>query len=180
MEEWKPLPLFTNYLVSNMGRVKRIKPEKMLTINPKSRHVGAKRDDGKQVNLSIAQAILTAFVGPKLPGWVARHLNDVISDNRLENLAWGTQKQNMQDARKNGYAPGACLIGRKLKPETVIKISQRLRGIKRTDEFKERVAAGGSKFWENLKNDPDAYAERCEIHRNNLKKANEVRLGKPF
>ena len=34
---------------------------------------------------------------------VVRHLNDKKRDNRLENLAWGTHSDNMQDSKNNGY-----------------------------------------------------------------------------
>ena len=35
----------------------------------------------------------------------ARHLNDDKSDLRLENLEWGTPRQNAQDAIRNGHNP---------------------------------------------------------------------------
>jgi predicted XRE-type DNA-binding protein len=31
-----------------------------------------------------------------------RHLNDDVTNNCVENLAWGSQQDNMQDARRNG------------------------------------------------------------------------------
>ena len=36
----------------------------------------------------VAELVLTAFIGPKPPGAVARHLNGDKTDNRLENLSW--------------------------------------------------------------------------------------------
>ena len=49
--------------------------------------------------------VLTAFVGPRPPGGVARHLNDVRTDNRLENLVWGSRSDNMNDAYRNERFP---------------------------------------------------------------------------
>ena len=45
---------------------------------------------------------LEAFVGPRPPGHIGRHKNDIKSDNRLENLAWGTQQDNANDRVRNG------------------------------------------------------------------------------
>jgi hypothetical protein len=47
--------------------------------------------------------ICRAFYGlPPLRLLEARHLNDDRSDNRIENLAWGTRKQNREDMVRNG------------------------------------------------------------------------------
>lgn len=49
----------------------------------------------------VHRMVLTAFVGPSELG--TRHLNDLPDDNRLVNLMWGTQKENMADRE---YAKG--------------------------------------------------------------------------
>lgn len=46
--------------------------------------------------------MLTAFVGPCPPGMMARHRNGNPADNRVENLRWGTQSENMLDAVEHG------------------------------------------------------------------------------
>lgn len=60
------------------------------------------RGEVREVHLLV----LEAFVGPRpsVPGCKieARHLNDIGHDNRLENLAWGTQAENLEDSRRNG------------------------------------------------------------------------------
>lgn len=58
--------------------------------------------DGKRVGKKIHALLLEAFVGPCPPGMECRHLNDVRTDNRLENLVWGTKKQNAEDRTVNG------------------------------------------------------------------------------
>jgi len=52
---------------------------------------------------SLHTVMLEAFVGPRpRRNMEGRHLNDVKSDNRIENLEWGTRKQNAEDACRNG------------------------------------------------------------------------------
>lgn len=46
--------------------------------------------------------VLEAFVGPRPPGALGRHLDDDQTNNRLENLAWGTPAENVADAFTNG------------------------------------------------------------------------------
>lgn len=56
----------------------------------------------KQVN--VHTAVLLAFVGAKPNGMECRHLNGNCLDNRLENLCWGTHKENIQDQLRHGTA----------------------------------------------------------------------------
>lgn len=53
-----------------------------------------------------------------------RHLDDNPLNNRLENLKWGTQKENMRDARKNNKLRGSsCKASRsKLSKSDLAKI----------------------------------------------------------
>jgi len=49
----------------------------------------------------VHQLVLDAFRGPR-GNRVSRHLNGDSLDNRVENLAYGTQKENWADAVKHG------------------------------------------------------------------------------
>ena len=51
---------------------------------------------------SVHRIVYETFVGEIEEGKLIRHLNDDPTDNRVENLAQGTQKENMEDALKNG------------------------------------------------------------------------------
>ena len=60
--------------------------------------------NGKTVKVAVL--MLLAWVGPKpFPKAVSRHLNDDSLDDRIENLAWGTQLENMEDAERNRSWP---------------------------------------------------------------------------
>lgn len=58
--------------------------------------------DGSVCVTKRSALILSAFIGHRPEGQLARHLNDIKNDDRLENLAWGTQKQNKDDELRNG------------------------------------------------------------------------------
>lgn len=60
------------------------------------------RRDGQGSPVGVHVLVAEAFVGPRPPGLWALHKNDLPSDNRPENLYWGTQVQNAQDALRNG------------------------------------------------------------------------------
>ena len=58
--------------------------------------------DGVCQDRSIHSLVLESFVGPRPEGAVVCHWNDIPSDNRLENLRWGTPTDNLNDCVRNG------------------------------------------------------------------------------
>jgi hypothetical protein len=50
----------------------------------------------------IHSLILEAFIGPRPPGLECRHLDGNSMNNRLDNLCWGTQRENMADRVRHG------------------------------------------------------------------------------
>lgn len=75
----------------------------------------------------VHRMVLLAFVGdPPRPDDDARHLNGNPSDNRLENLAWGTRSDNVQDAISHGtHAHGETHHNAKLTNAQVVEIRRR-------------------------------------------------------
>ena len=64
------------------------------------------RLNGKRTKHLVHRLVVEAFLGPKpFEKAEIRHLNDVKTDNRIENLVWGTRSENIQDREKNviGY-----------------------------------------------------------------------------
>jgi len=80
--------------------------------------------DGKRRQRLFAhQLVLFAFSGPCPDGMECRHLNGNPKDNRVENLAWGTHKENMQDAKVHGTFPyGKKHPGGKLSDDDVREV----------------------------------------------------------
>lgn len=116
-EQWKWVVGFEGaYEVSNFGRVRTYRasalaevtdvPHALLRGSPHKAGYQYFRiwgSDGKVHKLYLHDMILTAFVGPRpMPKHEARHLNGRASDTRLDNLAWGTRQENIDDIRRHG------------------------------------------------------------------------------
>lgn len=116
---YKDIPNYEGfYQVSNTGIIKRLKhwienkgcqgggyflPETILKgTNRKGYRIVQLFKNGKGRFFGVHQLVLLAFVGECPIGMEIRHLNSNPSDNRLENLAYGTKSENMQDAVKIG------------------------------------------------------------------------------
>lgn len=71
--------------------------------------------------------ILEIFRGPKPDGFVGAHNNGNKTDNRIGNLRWDTQFNNIQDKREHGtHQVGETATNRILTTEQVIEIKRRL------------------------------------------------------
>lgn len=69
---------------------------------------------GRVWQVRLHRLLLLTFVGPEpFPGAVGRHLDDDPWNYSLENLAWGTRAQNIEDARRNGGAEGWGYLGKR-------------------------------------------------------------------
>lgn len=120
-EEWRPVVGYESlFMVSNLGRVRSFSKIgtrsivrngikywtctrcwvgriKKLTITD-----GYHRASLMGVRKSVHILVLEAFVGPRPEGLYGLHEDDDRSNNKLSNLRWGTQKENMADAARNG------------------------------------------------------------------------------
>lgn len=58
--------------------------------------------NGRRIHEYVHRLVAEAFIPNPHNYPLVRHLNDDPTDNRVENLAWGTQSDNMQDAIEHG------------------------------------------------------------------------------
>lgn len=116
MEEWRKIPFSEFYEVSSLGRVRKVKNivKNMKNIghilrqskssNGKYAHVTI-WVDGKVKPIRVNRLVCLVFHGePPTPKHHAAHLNGQSLDNRSENLAWKTPKENEYDKRFHGTA----------------------------------------------------------------------------
>lgn len=105
-----PIPSAPGYLASRCGQIisKRGYEEKTLKPCKHSagyQHVNIKREDGRFRTSLIHRLVLEAWVGPCPVGAVTNHKNGDKTDNRLENLEYCSQSENMAHACRMGLSP---------------------------------------------------------------------------
>lgn len=111
VREWRAIPGWENYEVSDDGQVRR----DGRVLKQRGEDLGYRRvtlsKNGQARRFGVHRLVLCAFTRPPRHGEQARHLNGVASDNRLENLAWGTAVENAADKRRHGTHPAGAHNG---------------------------------------------------------------------
>ena len=149
-EEWRPVLGCPGYEISRTGRIKTCRSingrgplkNEWREIHPFLSYGYRRVNLPGRIHASLAVLLLEAFVGPRPPGMLARHLNDIHDDNRLENLAWGTDADNKQDAIRNGRTGKGKKRGPR-PPEVRLKISEAHKGKKLSAEHRYKIGIGG-------------------------------------
>lgn len=108
--EWVPLEGFPDYYICREGLVKSCKAKEPIILKPHrgdiQGHLNMRMTDkdGNLKEIYLHRLLAQTFIPnpDNLP--LVRHLNDIKDDNRLENLAWGTQLDNQKDSVRNGTA----------------------------------------------------------------------------
>lgn len=143
MPEWRVVSEFPEYDVSDDGQVRRRdtgRVRKGWTEQSGHRTVTLQNPGSKSKRVKIHRLVAKAFL-PN-PGGLpyVRHLNDVPGDNRLTNLAWGTNSDNQKDSIRNGTHYGTrvthCPRGHEYTPDnTAVRGARKSRFCKTCDRI---------------------------------------------
>lgn len=137
MEIWKDVPDYNGmYQVSNFGNVKSLKfgRERILKYNIEAYgyHYVVLCKNNKTKNFKIHHLIAITFLNHILNGKnniVVDHINNIRSDNRLDNLQIITQRENVSKDIKNKTSKytGVCWNKRNSKWISTITINDKLK-----------------------------------------------------
>lgn len=115
-ERWKPIKGFEDeYWVSDLARVWSVKTQSFLKIKPMDSHghLGVcLYSHGKRYYRYIHRLVAEAFIPNPHNYPLVRHLEDIPEYNTVDDLDWGTHRDNFFDSVRNGnaYIPTAMDI----------------------------------------------------------------------
>lgn len=124
-ETWEPIECFNNYLVSDRGRVKNIKKNKILKTCPDSHGYPSAHLHNKLI--TVHKLVLEAFVGKRPAYMQCNHIDCNKKNNDLNNLEWVTPSENQKHAFRNGLYPdqkGEKNYNSKLNNDTIVAMRE--------------------------------------------------------
>lgn len=123
-EAWRPVySLEGLYEVSSYGRVRNSKHALMAQYPTHGYLKVVLTKNSIRKNYRVHRLVLEAFVCPRPNGMMCRHLDGDRQNNRLDNLAWGTNTQNQADRIAHGTSNrGVSAPANTLSEDQVIQI----------------------------------------------------------
>jgi hypothetical protein len=157
LREWRPIPGFPGYDVSNLGHVvshRRWREPRLLAGMMGSRDYWVytlSRDGHGPVTRPVHVLVAAAFLGPRPEGTQVRHLDGDPLNNAVENLAYGTPGENIADQVRHGGHHFAnrthCPVGHPYDEENTYVFGdgrRRCRTCRRRQQTARRAAAGAA------------------------------------
>jgi hypothetical protein len=164
-EKWLAVPGYVGaYEVSSLGRVRSLNRitdrgrrwrGRLMTpsVMDNGYHTVTLWRNGAQKSALVHRLVLSAFVGTPPEGHEGLHRDGNRSNNRLENLSWGTHSENQFDQVAHGTHPNAakthCPLGHPFTPENTYSYPNKKhracricrREYARRNALKEKVSA---------------------------------------
>lgn len=110
-EVWKDVVGYTGlYMVSNHGNVKSLRRNIVLRPTNDEGYLKIKLQfNRKTKSVRVHRVVAFAFIPNPENKSQINHINGIKDDNRVENLEWCTNIENIAHARKNGLVPKTVL-----------------------------------------------------------------------
>lgn len=103
LEHWKPVPGFEGlYMVSQLGGVYSTRSRRRLSPTKTGYAIVTLYKDGKSTSRAVHRLVAEAFLPNPDNLQIVNHKDGNKQNNRLENLEWCTQKENVAHAIKMG------------------------------------------------------------------------------
>ena len=117
----RKIPGFEGYFADNLGGIYNAKGDKLAAHPNQDGYLRLHlRRKGAGRNMLVHRLVALAYHGYPQDRCVVQHINGDRTDNRPENLKWGTHAENSQDSKFHGTANTPHT--RKLTPEDVVAI----------------------------------------------------------
>lgn len=153
-ETWKDVQGYEGlYQVSNLGRIRSL--DRIVNAKNGSKQTKKSRillqeitihgycrvrlfdNDGKAKHYAVHRIVMNAFVGES--SCQVNHINEIKTDNRLENLEYCTAKENCNHGTRNDRI-SKSKEGHIVTEETRNKISKTLKGHKESEETRRKIS----------------------------------------
>jgi hypothetical protein len=129
--QFRAIEFCDDYIVGTDGSVwsRKKGPWKQLAVTPDKdgyRIVSCWKAGENPKALRVHRLVLEAFIGPCPPGMECRHKDGDNTNNKLNNLCWGTPKENASDRRLHGtHLKGDSHPRSRINQETIGRIASR-------------------------------------------------------
>ncbi len=104
-EEWRTTKRDSNYLVSNLGNVRRVGGVVLKPYGNYPTVVFGSSCKRPRKQHYVHQLVLEEFCGERPKGFVANHKDGNKYNNKLDNLEWCSQTENKLHAYRTGLMP---------------------------------------------------------------------------
>jgi hypothetical protein len=148
-ENWRPIPGFENYQVSDLGRVRNAHGLiRKVTCCPLKRYLRIVISKNcANYNRYVHRLVMLAFVGPCPDGMQVAHLDGDPTNCALSNLTYATPRQNNLQKALHGTQPRGEQCSRAKLTEMQARVIRRLPRNSSRD-WAEMFGVGASSVWD--------------------------------